>query len=142
MGFLVWYFSCATLSGPPFDRGSQAKHVADILEGVQGVHLALAAAAAAHLVAALANLTHTAAHQDLHQTFVAQRLEHNALDSAAAHQIASAERIRKARVNLGQQRPADLRRAPGTYAPHPTPVAQPAAIAVARGYRQVGVPDA
>src|SRR5436309_6378839 len=71
-GFLTWYFSWATLTRLPEEGrparpggGSQAKHVADVLQRVQGVHLALAAAAFAHLVAALAHFAHMAAHQNL-----------------------------------------------------------------------------
>jgi len=118
--------------------GAQAQHVADVLQGVQGANLALAADALAHLIPALVDFAHVAAHQEFHQALIAERLERHAGHSFAAHQVAAAQRVRNARVDLGQQPAADLRGAPGADAPGHPPIAQAAAIAVTRGHDQVG----
>ena len=118
--------------------GAEAQHVADVLQGVQGVDLALAADALAHLVAALVDFAHVAADQEFHQALIAERLERHAGDGFAAHQVAAAQGVRNAGVDLGQQPAADLGGAPGTDAAGQSPIAQSAAIAVAGGHHQIG----
>src|ERR1035437_7825114 len=126
----------ATSSSLP--GGAEAQHVADVLQGVQGMDLALAADALAHLIPALVDFAHVAAHQQFHQALIAERLERHAGHGFAAHQVAAAQRVRNAGVDLGQQPAADLRRAPRTDAAGQPPIAQAAAIAVACGNDQIG----
>src|ERR1017187_2857850 len=119
-------------------RGAQAQHMTDVLQRMQGVDFALAADALAHLIAALVDLAHVAAHQQFHQALVTERPERYAGHGFAAHQVAAAQRVRNAGVDLRQQKAADLRGAPGTDAAGQSPIAQAAAIAMARGNDQVG----
>src|ERR1019366_4372077 len=119
-------------------RGAQAQHMTDVLQRMQDVDFALAADALAHLIAALVDLAHVAAHQQFHQALVTERPERYAGHGFAAHQVAAAQRVRNAGVDLRQQKAADLRGAPGTDAAGQSPIAQAAAIAMARGNDQVG----
>ena len=52
--------------------GAQAQDVTYVLQGVQGMDLALPADALAHLVAALVDLADVAADQEFHQALVAR----------------------------------------------------------------------
>src|SRR5664280_432912 len=118
--------------------GAEAQHVADVLKRVEGVDLALAADALAHLVAALVDFADVAADQQFHEALIPERPEGHAGDGFAAHQVATAERVRNAGVDLRQQPAADAGGAPGTDAAGESPIAQAAAIAKAGGDHQIG----
>ena len=93
-GFLSEYFSCRVTDRRALPGArAQAQDMADVLQRMEGVDLALAAVALAHFVAALVDLADVAANQDFHQALVAERVQLDVGDGGAAHQVAAAERI-------------------------------------------------